>query len=117
MRALVTGGQSWAETWQNIRGTVVDRLFDLAFSPAWDALFANLESYFSFAGSGGGGGSGGGLPGNLLGTATGWVGNILGGEDYAPRIVVNLSFLCWRIAEMLGLNFNDTFCPGWAGWK
>lgn len=74
MRALVTGGQSWADTWRNIFGTVVDRLFDLAFSPAWDALFTNLESYFSMSG----GSSGGGLLGGLMGTMNGWVGNVLG---------------------------------------
>lgn len=76
LRDLVTGGQSWSDTWRGIFGAVVDELFDLAFSPAWDSLFANMKDFLSMGG--GGGGSGGGLLGNLMGTATGWVGNILG---------------------------------------
>lgn len=74
LRELVAGGQSWSDTWRGIFGTVLDKLFDLAFSPAWDALFANIEkSLVDSTGSGGGN-----LFGNLTSGLTGFFGNILG---------------------------------------
>lgn len=74
LRALIADGQSWSDTWQNIFSDAMDRVFDLAFSPAWDALFQNLE--LSFSGSGGSGGGGGG--GGILGGLGSFVGGILG---------------------------------------
>ncbi len=71
-RALIADGQSWETTWQNILGSAVDRLFDLAFSPAWDQLFANLSNM------GSGQSGGGGLLGGLVTGASNWVGNVLG---------------------------------------
>ncbi|PYG32418.1 hypothetical protein [Pelagimonas varians] len=71
-KSLIRDGQSWETTWQNILGDAVDHLFDLAFSPAWDALFQNLSAMS------GGGGAGGGMLGGLVSGAGNWVGNVLG---------------------------------------
>lgn len=77
LRALVAEGQSWGDTWDGIFGSVLDRLFDLAFSPAWDALFDNLSTYFDLSGKSASGG-GGGLIGGLVGQVFSGIGNILG---------------------------------------
>jgi len=75
LRALIAEGQSFEETWQNVMNSALDRIFDLAFSPAWDALFDNIEGMLGKAtGSGGGGGFLGGLVSGM----SGFFGNILG---------------------------------------
>lgn len=77
MRALLDGSQSWGDTWRRIVGDALDRIFDLAFSPAWDRLFDNLQQSSLFGGGGGGLNLGGLLGGvgkaasNLLGFDTG----------------------------------------------
>jgi hypothetical protein len=78
LKALAFEGQSWADTWKGIFGSVVDRLFDLAFSPAWDALFDNIESAFGKSTGSGKPGSGGNALGNIFSGFGDWVGNILG---------------------------------------
>lgn len=77
LRALAVEGQSWADTWKGIFGSVVDRLFDLAFSPAWDALFDNLEDAFGKS-TGSAKPGGGNALGNIFSGLGDWVGNILG---------------------------------------
>ncbi len=80
MKALVFEGQSWGDTWRGIFADATDRIFDLAFSPAWDALWNNLEQSFNFGGGGVGaaGAAGGGGFGGLMTGLTGFVGSILG---------------------------------------
>ncbi|MEP1612663.1 MAG: hypothetical protein ABJL72_12175 [Roseobacter sp.] len=76
LRALIVDGQSWSDTWQGIFSSAMDRVFDLAFSPAWDALFDNLDTFlFKQNGTGG---QGGGLLNGLISGGSNWVGNILG---------------------------------------
>ncbi len=76
MKALIFEGQSFGDTWRGIFADATDRIFDLAFSPAWDALWQNLEKSFNFGG--GGVGAGGGGFGGLMTGLTGFVGSILG---------------------------------------
>ena len=78
LRALLIDGQSWGDTWRNIFGAAMDRVFDLAFSPAWDALFENLSAYLNMVSGIGSQSGGGGLLGGLFSGAVGWIGNILG---------------------------------------
>lgn len=76
-RDLITGATSWGDAWKNILGDAIDRIFDLAFTPAWDGLFANLSKAFSGTGTGTAGGTSGG--GGIFGGLVSGIGGLLGG--------------------------------------
>ncbi|MEM8849250.1 MAG: hypothetical protein AAGE03_04360 [Pseudomonadota bacterium] len=83
-KGLIFEGQKLGDAWDNIFRAALDRVFDLAFTPAWDRIWDGLEGVVS-GGSGGGGGQGGG---SVVNTATGFFGNILGldtGGDVSVR--------------------------------
>ncbi|MEL7167365.1 MAG: hypothetical protein AAGL96_18015, partial [Pseudomonadota bacterium] len=77
LKALVFEGQSFSDTWDGIWTAITERIFDAAFSPAWDAFSGVLDSALGSTGTGGGGflglGGGGGSGG-----AGNWFGSILG---------------------------------------
>lgn len=73
LRGLLDGSQGFGDTFRGILGDALDRIFDLAFSPAWDRLFSNLQASAGFSGPSGGMDFGG-----LLGGITGAFRNLVG---------------------------------------